>query len=206
MEMFLLLLSGIAWSIVYIGCIRKGFQDKTYAMPLFALGLNIAWETIYTVHDLIFDISVQAFVNLAWMCLDAVMVYTYFKFGKKEFPENAKKYFISFSILSFASCAVIQLAFFLSFDPLPAAQYSAFAQNAAMSILFVVMLFRRNSTRGQSMTIAIAKWIGTLAPTILQGVVWGLNPYILLTGLVCCVFDMIYIVQLSKFKKAEAQS
>ncbi|MBR1852591.1 MAG: hypothetical protein IJ794_05520 [Lachnospiraceae bacterium] len=52
MEMFLLLLSGIAWSIVYIGCIRQGFRDKTYAMPLFALGLNIAWETIYTIHDL----------------------------------------------------------------------------------------------------------------------------------------------------------
>ena len=136
MEMFLLLLSGIAWSIVYIGCIRQGFRDKTYAMPLFALGLNIAWETIYTIHDLFFDISVQAFVNLAWMCLDAVMVYTYFKFGKKEFPENAQKYFVPFSILSFATCAVIQLAFFLSFDPLPAAQYSAFAQNAAMSFSF----------------------------------------------------------------------
>lgn len=55
------------------------------------------------------------------------------------------------------------------------------------------------------MTIAVAKWIGTLAPTILQGVLWGINPYILLTGLVCCVFDILYIVLLSQFKKAEAQ-
>lgn len=201
MEMFLLLLSGIAWSIVYIDSIRIGFKDKSYAIPLYALGLNIAWETIYTVHDLVFDISVQAFVNLAWMCLDAVIVYTYFKFGKRDYPENAKKHFVPFSILSFATCAVIQLAFFLSFDPLPAAQYSAFAQNAAMSILFVVMLFRRNSTRGQSMTIAVAKWIGTLAPTILQGVVWGINPYIILTGLVCSVFDILYIVLLPRFEK-----
>ncbi|MBR1781721.1 MAG: hypothetical protein IJ751_10010 [Oscillospiraceae bacterium] len=203
MELFLLLLSGIAWSVVYIDCIRQGFRAKTYAMPLYALGLNIAWETIYTIHDLLFDVSVQAFVNLAWMCLDAVIVYTYFEFGRREFPERAKKYFVPFSILSFAACAVIQLAFFLAFDPLPAAQYSAFAQNAAMSILFVVMLFRRNSTRGQSMTIAVAKWIGTLAPTVLQGVVWGFNPYIVLMGLVCSVFDILYIILLPKFPKAE---
>ena len=202
MELFLSLLSGIAWSAVYIECIRKGFKDKTYAMPLYALGLNIAWETIYTVHDLAFDLSVQAFVNLAWMCLDAVIVYTYFKFGKREFPENAKKYFVPFSILSFAACAVLQFAFFLSFDPLPAAQYSAFAQNAAMSILFVVMRFRRNGTRGQSMTIAVAKWIGTLAPTILQGVLWGFHPYIVLTGLVCSVFDILYIILLRQFRRA----
>lgn len=206
MEMFLLLLSGIAWSVVYVECIRKGFKDRTYAMPLFALGLNVAWETIYTIHDLMFDVSAQAFVNLAWMCLDIVMVYTYFKFGKKEYPENAKKYFIPFSILAFATCAVIQLAFFLSFDPLPAAQYSAFAQNAAMSILFVVMLFRRDSTRGQSMVIAVAKWIGTLAPTILQGILWGYNPYIILTGAVCCVFDIIYIILLKQKLEAEKAS
>mgnify|MGYP000984424995 CR=1 FL=1 len=42
MSLFLVLLSGVCWSIVYIELIRKGFQDKTYAMPLFALGLNFA--------------------------------------------------------------------------------------------------------------------------------------------------------------------
>ncbi|MBR1931895.1 MAG: hypothetical protein IJ833_10580 [Lachnospiraceae bacterium] len=202
METFLQLLSGIAWSIVYIECIRKGFKDKTYAMPLYALGLNIAWETIYTIHDLSTKIELQAFVNLAWMCLDAVIVYTYFKFGRKEFPENGRKYFVPFSILSFVVCVMFQFAFFLSFDALPAAQYSAFAQNAAMSIMFVIMLFRRNSTKGQSLTIAIAKWIGTLAPTLLMTVVWDFSPYIFIMGVICSIFDILYIVLLWKFRKA----
>lgn len=43
----LIVTSGICWSIVYIECIRIGFKEKTYCMPLFALGLNIAWEGIY---------------------------------------------------------------------------------------------------------------------------------------------------------------
>jgi hypothetical protein len=39
-----------------------------------------------------------------------------------------------------------------------------------MSILFIGMLVRRRSREGQSLTIAVNKWIGTLAPTALYGV------------------------------------
>ena len=47
-EMIILILvsiSGICWSIVYIECIRTGFKQKTYCMPLFALALNFADAT-----------------------------------------------------------------------------------------------------------------------------------------------------------------
>jgi hypothetical protein len=43
-EHFLMLLSGIAWSIVYVDAIRIGIKDRSYAMPFWALALNIAWE------------------------------------------------------------------------------------------------------------------------------------------------------------------
>ena len=36
----LVLISGISWTVVYIEMIRRGFMDKTYGMPLFALALN----------------------------------------------------------------------------------------------------------------------------------------------------------------------
>ena len=55
MNLFLVLLSGVCWSIVYIELIRNGFKDKTYAMPLFALGLNFAWEVIYSVDSLVLN-------------------------------------------------------------------------------------------------------------------------------------------------------
>lgn len=131
-------------------------------------------------------------------------MYTYFKYGRESFPENAKEQFVPFSVLAFGTCVVLQLAYFFEFKGIPAAQYSAFVQNAAMSILFLIMLYRRGSTKGQTMTIAVAKWIGTLAPTLLMGVLQGFNIYIVLTGLICSVFDIIYIVQLDKFKKQEA--
>jgi len=209
MELFLTLLSGIAWTIVYIELIRNGLKDKTYAMPLFALGLNFAWEVLYSVNDLVIDPAgggVQGYVNLVWACCDLIIVYTYFKYGKKYFPKAAKKYFISFSILAFASCFALQLAFYFSFPAIPAAQYSAFMQNAAMSILFLVMLFQRKGTEGQTILMAIAKWIGTLAPTLLMGLIQETNVYILICGAVCSIFDLLYIFFLKQRKAVKNQT
>ncbi len=42
------------------------------------------------------------------------------------------------------------------------------------------------------MLIAVAKWIGTLAPTIAIGV-YEHSPFILGIGILCSVFDLVYI-------------
>ncbi|EPH77716.1 hypothetical protein D929_00041 [Enterococcus faecalis 02-MB-P-10] len=52
MELFLTLISGSSWTMVYIISIYKGFKDKTYAIPLFALGANFFWEVIYSLSSL----------------------------------------------------------------------------------------------------------------------------------------------------------
>lgn len=61
-----------------------------------------------------------------------------------------------------------------------------------MSILFIDMLVRRNSIEGQSMGIAIFKWLGTAAPTILFYMDTGSN-LVLALGVLVFVFDAIYI-------------
>jgi hypothetical protein len=71
-------------------------------------------------------------------------------------------------------------------------RYSAFLQNLLMSGLFIAMLVARRGARGQSMVIAVAKWLGTLAPTILIGVLGGYQ-FILWIGVLCSVLDLIYI-------------
>ena len=64
MILFLTILSGLAWTLVYIESIGVGFRQKTYAMPVAAVALNFAWESTYSAHDLSTDPSVQAIVNL----------------------------------------------------------------------------------------------------------------------------------------------
>ena len=77
------------------------------------------------------------------------------------------------------------------------------ADEPTMSVLFIIMLYKRDSSEGQSMLIAVAKWLGTLAPTIQQGLVQNFNIFILLTGLLCSVWDILYIVLLKRKIDAE---
>ena len=86
MTLFLTLLSGVAWTVVYIDAIRVGFRDRTYAIPVAALALNIAWESIYAVRSLGDGLDVQGVVNLVWFVADAVIVWTFLRYGRAELP------------------------------------------------------------------------------------------------------------------------
>jgi hypothetical protein len=66
MELFLTLLSGIAWTLIYLESGRIGFQHQPYAMPVATLALTIAWQPVYRVHSLRTHLSVQGVVNLIW--------------------------------------------------------------------------------------------------------------------------------------------
>jgi hypothetical protein len=86
----------------------------------------------------------------------------------------------------------VQLLFVVEFGWDQASRYAAFLQNLLMSGLFIAMFVARGGPRGQSMLIAVAKWIGTLAPTIVFG--WfGNSPLILGLGTLCSIFDLTYI-------------
>lgn len=207
-KLILVAISGICWTIVYIELIRRGFKDKACGMPLFALGLNIAWEFIYSYDGFLGSqsfIMAQNIADLAWAVCDVMILVTWFRYGRETMNKSSRPYFVPYSVLALAACTAMQLAFYLHFsDKVLASQYSAFAQNAAMSILFLTMLFQRENTKAQSMTIAVCKMIGTLTPTILGGFVESFNIYIIIMGAVAFVFDMLYIFCLARFKKEEA--
>jgi hypothetical protein len=192
--MILTLISGISWTVVYLDLINRGFRDKTYGMPLFALALNIGWEFIFgfLVGD---GFEIQRIVNITWFALDAIIVVTYFRFGRREFPATVRQWFLPWSLAAFAVAFVILYFTNLEFPDLWGARYSAFAQNLIMSILFIGMLVGRNGVRGQSMTIAIFKWLGTLAPTIQVYAGTG-SDLILVLGIAIFVYDVIYIAML----------
>lgn len=211
MELFLTILSGLGWIVVYEECIRLGIKQKTYAMPLFALGLNFAWELLYSIADIAYGAHgplvgmtlAQVVANVLWCCLDIVILYTYFKYGKKEWPDSiSRKLFAPWTLLVLICCFALQIAFIVEFGFTMAAQYSAFLQNLLMSVLFIKLFVKRGGDAGQSLLLATAKWIGTLAPTILMGVI-TYNPVVLVCGIFCTVFDLIYIALLWSCRKKQ---
>jgi hypothetical protein len=180
---------------VYIDAIRIGLKEKSYAMPLFALALNFGWEVIYAYSSLTQSAgpSLQGIINACWALFDIGIVYTYFRYGRRYWPRAfSNNAFIAWSILVFVTGFAVQLIFFYQFGDHDGARYSAFLQNLLMSVLFIGMFVERKGREGQTLLIAIAKWIGTLAPTILFGVMEQ-SLFITVLGLFCSVFDLIYI-------------
>lgn len=202
----LIVTSGICWSAVYVDSIRTGLRQKTYCMPLFALGLNIAWEGIYAYTDLFVrhEIGAQAIANTIWFLLDIFIVYTFFKYGKDDTSsELGRTWFVPWTVIVLISCVTLQILFLTTFGDIEGEKYSAFLQNIAMSIAYLYMLNRRHSSKGQTMLIAVCKCIGTLTPTI-YGALEG-NLFILVTGIICFIFDLLYIYFLYQTKKREQQ-
>ena len=76
--------------------------------------------------------------------------------------------------------------------------YAAFLQNALMSGLFIAMLVSRGGMRGQSLTIAIGKFLGTLAPVVEFS---GGSNLVLIIGSVIVVLDLTYIGLVAHIKR-----
>ncbi len=154
----LMLFSGAFWILTYILVIKHGFKEITYGMPLVAICTNISWEFIFSfLHP---HPSPQIYVNIVWFLLDIIILLQLLKFWQSEFTNLPKKLFYSVLLLTMVISFFLILFITYEFDDWDGA-YAAFGANLTMSILFVTMLYRRNSLRGQSIYIAIFKMIGT---------------------------------------------
>lgn len=207
--LFLVGISGICWTIVYIELIIHGFRDKACGMPIFALGLNIVWEFLYSIDGFFISkefLMVQNIADLSWAICDIAILVCWVRFGRQYLPEKARKYFIPYTVLVLVVCAGMQFAFYFYCDTATQASiYSAFTQNVAMSVMFLVALFERDTTKGFSMLGAICKCIGTLTPTIWGCVeAGGIQIFIFITGLLCLLVDLIYIYFFAR-KKEESR-
>lgn len=199
----LTLTSGICWTIVYILIIIRSFKDKTYGMPFWALAFNISWEAIFSFVLLFPTMQLQTAINKIWLLFDVVILIAYCLYGQKEWPgQISRKWFYPYSLLVLITSYFFVYYFSVELDH-SRGTYAAFIQNLMMSWLFILMLVRRQSSKGQSVWIALFKMIGTLAPTILYGV--G-SHFVLFLGSACFVADMIYFIMLlTVYKKQVTQ-
>jgi hypothetical protein len=206
LKLFLTIVSGICWTLVYLDGIRLGIRDRSYAIPFYALALNITWELLQTFYGFQTAITAQTVINAVWFIFDLGILFTFFKYGRKYFPESLPASgFLIWSLLGLFVAFWVEFAFVREFGIAVGAGYSAFLQNLLMSVLFINMLIRRGNREGQSLTIAVSKWLGTLAPTILFGVLGeGGFPngsvLILTLGIFCSVFDLLYIWMLLRMR------
>ncbi|MBK9580023.1 MAG: hypothetical protein IPK50_17630 [Fibrobacterota bacterium] len=194
LELALKLGSGFCWTLAYILIIRRGWKDKSYGMPVVALGANLAWEFLFS--WILPHKSPQLEVNRIWLMFDLVILWQAIRYGSAEqrHPWLRKNFY------PLLACAVVGgfLAVngitreFNDFDGM----YAAFGQNLMMSILFCAMLLNRNEMRGQSMWIAMAKMVGTILPSILFYLKYPHSSLLLFLFVGTLLADIVYAAML----------
>ncbi len=189
--------------MTYIIIIYKSFKDKTCGMPLFALALNLAWEFTFSFIYPPENLLMARIMFILWLILDLIILYTFFKYGYENLKYKnliTKKELNIFAILDILFLIIFIILFVNDISILyensivQASGFIANLQNLIMSILFVNMILNRGNTLGQSIFIAIFKWIGTLAIAILKfsNMLPSTNTELLIIMLIQ-VFDIIYI-------------
>lgn len=201
--MFLLLMlgSGLFWTITYILIIRRSILDRTYGMPLVALCANISWEFIFSF--ILPSSSIQRIVNIVWFILDAGILACFLRYGRNEFAKLSKWTFFTIFGLSLATSFGAVLLVTLEFHDSGA--YSAFGQNLMMSVLFILMLYRRGSLRGQSIAIAISKLLGTALASLAFFLYTAISHHSVLLPFLyvsILVYDVIYVAMVYKQQRA----
>ncbi len=154
--------SSLFWTIAYALIIRRGAKDRTFGMPLTALGANLAWEVIFLIETLKHDaFDARLAMILPWTLLDVAIVFQCFRYGRSDFKQPiATKYFHVGLVLILATAAAVLFSFVRETRD-AIGWYAAFGQNLMMSALFVAMVLRRGTLRGQSVYIALSKLLGT---------------------------------------------
>ena len=184
--------SGAFWTLTYLLIIRRSLLDRTYGMPLAALCANISWEFLFS---FIYPPQIiQHVVNLIWFSLDLIIFIQLLRYGPREFADLSKRIFYTLVSLALATsfCAVLLVT--VEFHDL--GTYAAFGQNLMMSVLFIVMWYRRRSLHGQSIGIAICKLLGTALASLAFSLYSPLSHHSVLLPFLyvaILVYDVIYV-------------
>ena len=163
----------ISWLITYILIIARTILDKTSAIPLLAVVANIVWEFIY---GFILEpgSDYMHLLSILWFLVDLVIMFLVVKYSKETISTYLDKevnylWFVFFLVIS--SFGLIYFSFINLSDP--AGEYTGFGVNLLMTYLFIDKYFRQKTLGGQSLYVAIFKFLGTLlafAATLIEAV------------------------------------
>jgi len=148
------------WLLTYLMLIRLAFMDKALGIPVLAVCGNISWEFIYS-----FIIPLtppQVYLNILWLFLDIIILCLAIRFRQTSEQEFFRGLFFYPGI---AACLLLSFGAMLSMscgfsDWI--GKYAGFGQNLIMSLMFLVMLAKRQDLAGQSIYIALFKLLGSL--------------------------------------------
>ncbi len=203
---------GALWVVTYAFVIWRGFKDKTYGVPMFAIALNFSWEILFA---FVWPVTpwVWRLLDKGWLLPDVIIVFQLLRFGRdrQANPELRKHFFLVCAVIFLVGLCG-QYSFTRSF-PDRMGLLTAFVINLVMSILFIPFYFARQAQGGAGLSRVVAwtKMLGTLGTSIeMHFVIPKVDPEMVdtwfLTFLSAAIlfFDLFYVYLVSRPRAASA--
>jgi hypothetical protein len=188
LELLLKLVLWACWTLAYVLIIRRAHLDQAPGMPFAATCLNVGWEGAMLFHHPFGGLGwITVFI---WFALDLVILAQYFVYARPATATTlAEQMFWPATVGIMVTCLITPIVINHAFHD-PSGLIAAYFQNALMSILFCGMMLRRDSMRGQSLYVALAKLVGT-SVAILYGE--PSNAFLLWCYILVIAFDLAYV-------------
>ncbi|QRK10810.1 hypothetical protein JQX13_12490 [Archangium violaceum] len=200
----------VFWILAYVLIIRKCFQDKSYGLPLVAICMNLAWETLasWVIPN---PVPLWHFFDRVWFFVDLVIVYQLLRYGRElqTIPEIRNSFYAVVAGTVMLSTFGLY-AFYVQYHDMLGLM-GAFMVNLVMSVTFLFFAFSRQHQGGRGLSVPAAwcKMLGTLGTSIechyviglTQDWLGGLN-FLTFLCLSIFLFDCLYIYVVTKVVKA----
>lgn len=196
---------GVLWLIAYCLIIRRGFRERTYGMPLIPLCANFAYEILF---GFVWPDDYPVYiVNIIWAGFDSIMVYQYLRYGLSEWPDHyPKRWFYPTFLTVFAMALIGISTLTLDTHDTHGGNFTGWGAQLLLSAGCITMLLRRNSPKGQSMYIALARTLGTASLIYAQESYERPLMFLRFIYIASPILDIAYMVLLHRICKAQGIS
>lgn len=196
---------GLFWLVAYVLIIRRGFIDRTYGMPLIPLCVNFAYEIVF---GFVWPDDYPVYVvNIIWAGLDAIMVYQYLRYGRSEWPDHyPQRWFYPTFVAVFAMAVIGIVTLTIDTNDTHGGNITGWGAQLLLSAGSIFMLLRRNSPKGQSMYIGIARMVGTMCLIYAQEVYERKFLFLHFIYVAGSLLDIAYLILLYRTCKAHGIS
>lgn len=199
---FYIILTALAglWILAYAFAIYQARIDKRVGIPTLAVVGNFSWELVHS--TLLQQQASQRPYDLAWFLVDCVIIVQVFRYGRKDFPglsERAFRWMIAGALFWTGAFYILITRDIHDILGL----YDSTMLVVFESWCFIYTLRKRGSSVGQSMYIAICKWLGTFLAGVETIFVYPHRTFLLFMFGTAFVLDVTYTVLLYRVIRTE---
>ncbi|MBM7113211.1 hypothetical protein [Archangium primigenium] len=187
------------WVVVYIIYIRNLARLKFAEAPLFGTCANFGWEFTWGMLCKTDMGLLLQWCYRIWFLLDLYIFSRVVRFGKDQVQTAAvRRYYVPVMLATAVAWAVGVYCMVKSGLDTPIGATSAYLNNLALSVTYLLVMLRRESVAGYSLTVAFCKMIGTGMNTVFMNIhaAYAHNYFLHFISILTTSIDCLYIYAL----------